>query len=108
MPVGPADYLRVVLSCTTWRNYTIFRELTMSAPISVRLDADVRETLESEARVLGIGLASYLRQLATKAAQDVRRARIRAGSATVAQHVAMDQAARNFMDDWGTPDAEGM
>ena len=80
----------------------------MSAPISIRLDADVRETLEAEARTQGIGLASYLRQLAAKAARDLRRAHIRAGSATVARHVAMDPAARDFMDDWGTPDAEGV
>ena len=78
----------------------------MSAPISIRLDADVRETLESEARAQGIGLASYLRQLAAKAARDVRRARIRASSAAVARHVATDRDARDFMEDWGGPDAE--
>ena len=80
----------------------------MSAPISIRLNTDVRETLEAEARAQGIGLASYLRQLAAKAARDVRRARIRAGSATVACHVATDRAARDFMEDWGTPDADGV
>ena len=53
---------------------------TVSAPISLRLDPDVRETLETEARAQGLGLASYLRQLAAKAARDVRRARIRAES----------------------------
>jgi predicted transcriptional regulator len=77
----------------------------MSAPISIRLDADVRETLEAEARAQGVGLATYLRQLAATAA---RRSRIRAGSAAVARHVATDQSARDFMDDWGTPDAEGL
>ena len=79
----------------------------MRAPISVRLDADVRETLESEAKAQGIGLASYLRQLASKAARDVRRARIRGDSAAVARHVATDPTARDFMADWGTPGAEG-
>jgi hypothetical protein len=80
----------------------------VSAPISIRLDIDVRETLEAEARAQGIGLASYLRQLATKAARDVRRARIRAGSAAVARRVETYPAARDFMGDWGTPDAEGV
>ena len=78
----------------------------MSAPISIRLDADVRETLEAEARAQGIGLASYLRLLAAKAARDVRRARIRAGSAAVARHVAAEPSARALMEEWGTPSTE--
>jgi hypothetical protein len=65
----------------------------VNAPISIRLDTDVRETLEAEARAQGIGLATYLRQLAAKAARDVRRARIRASSANVARHVEADPAA---------------
>ncbi|MSP01369.1 MAG: CopG family transcriptional regulator [Acetobacteraceae bacterium] len=79
----------------------------MTAPISIRLDPDVRITLEAEAATQGIGLASYLRQLAARAARDVRRAHIRAGSAAVARHVATNERAREFMDDWGTPGAEG-
>jgi hypothetical protein len=79
----------------------------MRAPISVRLDADVRETLEAEAKAQGMGVASYLRQLAAKAARDVRRARIRAGSAAVARHAATDPAAREFIADWGMPGTEG-
>ena len=78
----------------------------MSAPISIRLDPDVRETLEAEAKAQGVGLASYLRQLAAKTARDVRRARIRADSAAVARHIAENQAAREFMEDWGTPDTK--
>jgi hypothetical protein len=73
----------------------------MSVPVSIRLDADVRETLEAGARAQGIGLARYLRRLATKAANDVRRARIKAGSAAVARHVAENGSARKFMEDWG-------
>jgi hypothetical protein len=80
----------------------------MRSPISIRLDAEVRKTLEAEAKAQGIGLASYLRQLAAKAARDVRRARVRAGSAAVARQVAENQAARDFMADWGTPGAEGL
>jgi hypothetical protein len=89
---------------TALHRYIVAQEMTVSAPISVRLDADIRETLESEARVLGVGLASYLRQLATKAAHAARRAR----SARVTHHAATDRVARHFMDDWGTPDAEAM
>jgi hypothetical protein len=78
----------------------------MRAPVSIRLDADVRETLETEAKARGIGLATYLRQLAAQAARDVRRARIRADSAAVARHVVSDPTARDFMADWGTPGTE--
>ncbi len=80
----------------------------MTAPISIRLDPGVRETLEAEARAQGIGLASYLRRLAATAARDVRRARIRAESAAVACHVATNADARAFVEDWGTPGSEGL
>lgn len=78
----------------------------MSAPISIRLDPNVREILETEAKAQGLGLASYLRQLAAAAARDVRRARIRAESAAVARHVAANPDARAFMEDWGTPGSD--
>ena len=77
----------------------------MTSPVSIRLDPDVRETLEAEAAARGIGLATYLRQLAATAARDVRRARIRAGSAAMARHVAANPEARAFMNDRGTPEA---
>ena len=50
----------------------------MTAPISVRLDDDVRRTLDAEARRRGIGLATLLRQLAAEAAREVHRKRIHA------------------------------
>jgi hypothetical protein len=75
----------------------------MPAPISVRLDDDVRATLEAEARTRGIGLATYLRQIAAEAARNVRRARIRAQSAVVGRTVAAQPEARSFYQDWGTP-----
>jgi hypothetical protein len=80
----------------------------MSAPISIRLDPEVRKTLETEAKTRGIGLASYLRQLAAEAAREVRRARIREESAAVARYVATNPEARAFMEDWGTPMSEGL
>jgi hypothetical protein len=75
----------------------------MTAPVSIRLDTDVRDTLEAEATRQGIGLATYLRQLASQAARDARRAHIRADSAAVARHVAQDPDARAFTEAWGTP-----
>lgn len=76
----------------------------MTTPISIRLDLDVRETLEAEARAHGIGLATYLRDLARQAARDIRRARIRQQSDAVAKHIATDPEARAFTEDWSKPD----
>jgi uncharacterized protein (DUF1778 family) len=78
----------------------------MTAPISIRLDSDVRETLETEARIKGVGLSTYLRDLAKQAARDVRRARNRADSERVAAYIATNPEAKAFFDDWGTPTAE--
>ena len=75
----------------------------MTAPISVRLDDDVRVTLEAEARSQGIGLATLLRQLAADAAREVRRKRIREQSEVVGHYVAAHPEARDFYEFWGTP-----
>lgn len=75
----------------------------MGAPISVRLDDEVRTTLESEASARGIGLATYLRQLAADAAREVRRKRIREASEAVGRYIAENPEAREFSEFWGTP-----
>ena len=80
----------------------------MTAPISVRLDDDVRAVLAAEATDRGIGLATLLRQLAAEAAREARRKRIRAGSAQVARHIADSPEARDFADSWGIPRQEGL
>nr|WP_294508195.1 hypothetical protein [uncultured Rhodopila sp.] len=80
----------------------------MSAPISVRLDDGVQATLEAEAKNRGIGLATYLRQLATDAAREVRRNAIRAHSEAVACHIAENPEARDFAEFWGTPRSDGL
>src|SRR5579872_6370073 len=40
------------------------KQANMTAPVSVRLDDDVRQTLEAEARARHVGLSTYLRQIA--------------------------------------------
>ena len=60
----------------------------MGVPISIRLDDDVRDELEAQARSRGIGLATLLRDLATEAAREARRTRIRQASAAIGAHVA--------------------
>lgn len=76
----------------------------MTAPISVRLDDEVRATLEAEAKTRGIGLATYLRQIAADAARDVRRKRIRAASNSIGRYIAENPEAREFNDFWTKPD----
>jgi hypothetical protein len=72
----------------------------MSAPISVRLDDEVRATLEADAKQHGIGLATYLRNLATDRAKLVRKAKIREESRLVAEHNRNDPDAQEFYDFW--------
>ena len=76
-------------------------------PVSVRLDDDVRAALAEEAQARGVGLSTYLRQLATETAHQLRRERIRRQSRVVGEHVASSPEAAEFYDAWGTPRAEG-
>jgi creatinine amidohydrolase/Fe(II)-dependent formamide hydrolase-like protein len=68
----------------------------MGVPISIRLDDDVRAELESQARERGIGLATLPRDVATRAARDAQRARIRQASEAIGHRVASDPEARAF------------
>ncbi len=79
----------------------------MGHPVSIRLDDDVQATLEDAAKARGIGLSTYLRELAAGEARRVRRARIRAQSRSVAAHVAASPQAAEFYRDWGAPDDGG-
>ena len=75
----------------------------MGVPISIRLDDDVRAELESQARARGIGLATLLRDVATKAARDAQRARIRQASEAIGDRVAGHAEAPAFYEEVGTP-----
>jgi hypothetical protein len=70
-------------------------------PISVRLDDDVKDVLEEEARHLHMGLSTYLRLIASEAAGRVRRDRIRRQSEAVGAYVGESKEARGFYEDWG-------
>ena len=78
----------------------------MGVPVSVRLEDDVREELEAQARSRGIGLATLLRDLATEAARQARRGRIRDASASVGRHVATSAQGQALYEEWGTPRAD--
>lgn len=79
----------------------------MNTPISVRLDDEVREMLESEARARRIGLSTYLREIAGEAAARLRRERIRRHSKAVGEYVAQSPEAAAFYEEWGTPGRDG-
>ncbi len=80
----------------------------MSAPVSIRLDDEVRKTLEAEARSRNIGLATLLRHIAVEAARQVKRKRIREQSEAVGRYIASSPEAKEFAEFWGTPRAEGL
>jgi hypothetical protein len=80
----------------------------MSVPVSIRLDDDVRKTLEAEARARNIGLATLLRQIAAEAARQAKRKRIREQSEAVGKYVASSPEAAEFYEFWGTPRIDGL
>jgi hypothetical protein len=79
----------------------------MSDPVSVRLDDEIRETLEEEARSRRIGLSAYLREVANAEARRVRRERIRQQSRAVGNYVATSTKAQEFYAEIGSQKAKG-
>jgi post-segregation antitoxin (ccd killing protein) len=80
----------------------------MTAPISVRLDDSVREELEAQARARNVGLSTLLREIATEAARQAKRKRIREQSKAVAEYIASHPDAQEFYEFWGTPRMKGL
>jgi hypothetical protein len=78
----------------------------MPAPLSVRLDEGDQLTLENEAKQRGVGLSTYVRQLAAEEAKRLRRERIRQQSVEVGQYVATSPAAKEFYAGWGSTGAD--
>lgn len=76
----------------------------MSKQLSIRLDDAVHRELADQARLRGVGLATYLRDLANADARSVRQVRIREESRLVGARYAVDPEARAFYDATGTPD----
>ena len=70
----------------------------MAAPVSVRLDDEVRKTLEADARARLIGLSTYLRQIASETTARLRRERIRSQSRAVGEYVANSPEATAFYE----------
>jgi len=78
----------------------------MSSPISVRIDDETRELLEREAKERNIGMSALLREIATEAAKEARRRRIREQTKTVAEYIKNNPEAQELVEFWGTPRAE--
>jgi len=82
--------------------------ITMPSRISIRLDDPVRQNLEAEAHSRNIGLSMLLREIATEAARQIKRRRIREQSEAVGRYVASSPEAAEFFEFWGTPRQEGL
>jgi len=78
----------------------------MSASIFVRLDGSTRELLEREAHERKIGLSTLLREIATEAAKEARRRRIRQQTQALGEYIATNPEAKEFFEFWGTPTAK--
>ena len=74
--------------------------------ITIRIDDEVRATLEAEAKRRGIALGTYLRGLASERARAIWRGKARKESERIVRHVASSKSARRFIEAWGTPPAE--
>jgi hypothetical protein len=60
----------------------------------------------TEHALRGVGLATLLRDLATEAAHEARRTRIRQASAAIGARVATLAEAHAFYEGWGTPQTD--
>lgn len=78
----------------------------MTTSVTIRLRAEDRETLESEARERGSGLSTLVRALAEDEARRVRRERIRKDGESVIAHLKSSESARDELDDYGGPLAD--
>jgi len=74
----------------------------MGTPVSVRLDDQVQATLEDAAKERGVGLSTYLRDLASEDARRITKARIRAQSEAVGRYVGESAEGATFYADWGS------
>jgi hypothetical protein len=80
----------------------------MPSRISVRIDDAVRQILEAEAGSRNIRLSTLLNEIATQAARQIKRRRIREQSEAVGRYVASSPEAAEFLEFWGTPRMEGL
>jgi len=80
----------------------------MSKQLSIRLDDDVHRELSTQARHRGVGLATYLRDLAAADARAARQARIREESRHVGDLYRTNAEARAFYDENGSPDSDAL
>lgn len=73
-----------------------------ASPISLRLDPEVRMLLERDASAHGMGLATYLRDLATQRAREIRKAAIRAQSRELGERARGSAEVETFYEEVGS------
>jgi hypothetical protein len=77
----------------------------MGTTISVRLDDLVHSTLERAAKARGIGLSTYLRNLAADEAARILKAHTWEQGERVGRYIAVSPEGKAFYEGWGTPSA---
>jgi hypothetical protein len=80
----------------------------MPSRVSFRIDDPVRQILEAEACSRNMRFSTLLSEVATQAARQIKRRRIRAQSEAVGRYVASSPAAAEFLEFWGTPRMAGL
>ncbi len=75
----------------------------MAETLTIRLDQDDREVLETAAHRQGKGLSTFVREIAHAEARRVRRETIRADGDRVMAHLAEHADALRELDEIGTP-----
>jgi hypothetical protein len=83
-------------------------EHEVGAHILIKLDEDLRRTLEAEADSRGVSFDALVGELVTEAARQLRRKSIREQSEAVGRYIVSNPEAKEFHDFWGTPRMEGL
>ncbi|HLG73154.1 MAG TPA: DUF1778 domain-containing protein [Chloroflexota bacterium] len=76
----------------------------MGQTLTIRLKDSEREILERAAREHGSGLSTYVRKLASAEATRLRNEEIRAQGQKVVDYLKTNPAARQELEEYGTPD----
>jgi uncharacterized protein (DUF1778 family) len=71
--------------------------------LTIRIDDRDREVLEAAARASGVGISTYLRELAQDRARSLRRAAIRSQGETVVSYLRLHPEAQGELESLGTP-----
>jgi hypothetical protein len=80
----------------------------MGRTLTIRLEDKDREILEEAAKEEGIGLSSFIRQLAAAEAKRLWTAKVRQEFEEIAKYIASNPEAQAEIEDWGSADWEDL